>query len=104
MLKIQNFNLYPLTKLNVSLLQVVLKQYDEVKMADQGKQQEYLDKNKARLITSYDKSFWEIKPAAKVTGKKQPPVQDSMSFSSYHLSCTVRSARILPFPRYHRGQ
>ena len=54
-------------------------------MEDKIKQQEFLEKNKARLMT-YDKSFWEIKPTAKVTGKKQPPLRESMSFSSYIIS------------------
>ena len=70
---------------------MVLKQYDEIKTADQSKQQEYLDRNKDRLLNSYGKSFWEIKPAAKLTGKKQPPLRECMSFSSYHISynCVV---------------
>ena len=75
--------MYPLIIL--SFLQVVLKLYDEVKTEDQSKQQELLDKNKARLMT-YDKSFWEIKPTAKVTGKKQPSLRESMSVCSYIIS------------------
>lgn len=50
--------------------QEIAQQYKRVKEDDEEKQQDYLDKNSARLMNIYDKSFWEMKPAAKLTGKK----------------------------------
>ncbi|XP_060582488.1 tumor necrosis factor ligand superfamily member 11-like [Ruditapes philippinarum] len=49
----------------------IVTQYDEAKRQDKKKQQDYLDGNRARLMNIYDKSFWEMKPAAKLTGKEQ---------------------------------
>ncbi|XP_045200675.1 uncharacterized protein LOC123554522 [Mercenaria mercenaria] len=47
-------------------------QYDEIKTKDKERQQEHLDKNRVHLMSIYDKAFWEMKPAAKLTGKEQP--------------------------------
>ncbi|XP_053403947.1 tumor necrosis factor ligand superfamily member 15-like [Mercenaria mercenaria] len=51
--------------------------YDEIKKQDEKRQQEYLDKNRVRLMSIYDKTFWEMKPAAKLTGKEQPDARKS---------------------------
>ncbi|XP_060585896.1 tumor necrosis factor ligand superfamily member 15-like [Ruditapes philippinarum] len=52
------------------------KQYDEAKRKHEEKQQAYLSENSARLMNIYDKHFWEMKPAAKLTGKEQPPLRE----------------------------
>ncbi|XP_053403063.1 tumor necrosis factor ligand superfamily member 15-like [Mercenaria mercenaria] len=54
------------------LEKAIAKEYDKVKQEDTERQQKYLDENRVRLIAIYDKYFWEMKPAAKVTGKEQP--------------------------------
>ncbi|XP_060585892.1 uncharacterized protein LOC132741680 [Ruditapes philippinarum] len=46
-------------------------QYYEAKRQDKKKRQNYLD----RLINVYDKYFWEMIPAAKLTGKEQPDLR-----------------------------
>jgi hypothetical protein len=68
-----------LTLTVVSVLQTIGKQYEEAKRKDKEKQQAYLSKNSARLMNIYDKHFWEMKPAAKLTGKEQPPLRESMN-------------------------
>ncbi|XP_045200684.2 tumor necrosis factor ligand superfamily member 15-like [Mercenaria mercenaria] len=53
----------------------ITKKYDEIKTEDEQRQQEYLNKNRVRLMSIYDKAFWEMKPAAKLTGKEQPGIR-----------------------------
>ncbi|XP_053403851.1 uncharacterized protein LOC128558474 [Mercenaria mercenaria] len=61
------------------LEKTIAKKYDEIKQEDDKRQQEYLDKNRVRLISIYDKAFWERKPAAKLTGKEQPALRKSIT-------------------------
>nr|AGI44583.1 tumor necrosis factor [Ruditapes philippinarum] len=53
--------------------------YDEVKRQNQKKQENHLKEVSARLMNIYDKSFWEMKPAAKLTGKEQPDLRKTDS-------------------------
>ncbi|XP_053404025.1 uncharacterized protein LOC123554561 [Mercenaria mercenaria] len=59
-------------RLHEYLETTIATQYDEIKTKDKERQQEHLDKNIVRLMSIYDKAFWEMKPAAKLTGKEQP--------------------------------
>ncbi|XP_045200685.1 tumor necrosis factor ligand superfamily member 15-like [Mercenaria mercenaria] len=59
------------------LERTIAKKFDEIKQEDEKRQQEYLDKNRVRLMSIYDKAFWEMKPAAKLTGKEQPDARKS---------------------------
>lgn len=47
-------------------------EYKKVKENDERRQREYLSKNRVRLMAIYDKTYWEMKPAAKLTGKDLP--------------------------------
>ncbi|XP_053403065.1 tumor necrosis factor ligand superfamily member 15-like [Mercenaria mercenaria] len=52
------------------LLQTIAKKYDEIKQEDQKRQQELLDKNRVRLMSILlGNAFWDMKPAATLTGK-----------------------------------
>jgi hypothetical protein len=58
-------------------LQKINSQYEKVKREDAEKQKKYLDGKRTPLINKYDKSFWEMKPAAKLTGKDQSNLRKS---------------------------
>ncbi|XP_045200962.2 tumor necrosis factor ligand superfamily member 15-like [Mercenaria mercenaria] len=53
------------------LERITAEKYDKIKQEDEERQQKYLDENRVRLMAIYDKYFWEMKPAAKLTGKEQ---------------------------------
>ncbi|XP_053403847.1 tumor necrosis factor ligand superfamily member 15-like [Mercenaria mercenaria] len=55
--------------------QQIEKKYDEIKEHDDKRKQEYLDKNRDRFWSTEDKAFWEMKPAARLTGKEQPDIR-----------------------------
>ncbi|XP_053403943.1 tumor necrosis factor ligand superfamily member 15-like [Mercenaria mercenaria] len=54
------------------LEKAIAKEYAKVKREDTLRQQKYLNENRVRLMEIYDKYHWEMKPAAKLTGKDQP--------------------------------
>ncbi|XP_053388895.1 tumor necrosis factor ligand superfamily member 15-like [Mercenaria mercenaria] len=54
------------------LERITAEKYDKIKKEDEERQQKYLNENRLRLMAIYDKYFWEMKPAAKLTGKEQP--------------------------------
>ncbi|XP_045200964.2 tumor necrosis factor ligand superfamily member 15-like [Mercenaria mercenaria] len=54
------------------LKRITAEKYDKIKQEDEERQQKYLNENRVRLMAIYDKYFWEMKPAAKLTGKEQP--------------------------------
>ncbi|XP_053403949.1 uncharacterized protein LOC123554727 isoform X2 [Mercenaria mercenaria] len=58
--------------LHVYLERTISTKYEEIKTKDIKRRQEYLDNNRDRLLNIYGKVFWEMKPAAKLTGKEQP--------------------------------
>jgi hypothetical protein len=62
-----------------SILQAILNHYDEVKRKHAEKQQVYLETNRDSLTNIHDKSLFEMKPCATLTGKEQPPLRKGMS-------------------------
>lgn len=59
-------------KLQHYLDKAIEQEYTRAKKDDERRQQEFLNKNRVRLMAVYDKTYWEMKPAAKVTGKELP--------------------------------
>lgn len=60
------------------MYQATSKEYQRIQEEEEERQQEFLDGNMARLTEIYDKNFWEMKPAAKVTGKDRPAIRECM--------------------------
>ena len=56
----------------IFVLQAVTAASDRDSQDAEKRLQQYSKENKDRLNTIYDKYYWEMKPAAKVTGAKQP--------------------------------
>ncbi|XP_053403853.1 uncharacterized protein LOC128545995 [Mercenaria mercenaria] len=59
------------------LMRVISNEYERIKQEDEERQQKYLDENRVRLMAIYDKYYWEMKPAAKVTGKELPDLREA---------------------------
>ncbi|XP_053388890.1 uncharacterized protein LOC128551950 [Mercenaria mercenaria] len=51
---------------------VIAAKYAKVKQEEEKRQQKYLNENRVRQMEILDKYVWEMKPAAKLTGKEQP--------------------------------
>lgn len=58
--------------------QATSKEYQRIQVEEEERQQKFLDGNRAILTEIYDEYFWELKPAAKVTGKDQPEIRECM--------------------------
>ncbi|XP_045200720.2 uncharacterized protein LOC123554554 [Mercenaria mercenaria] len=57
------------------LQRIISSKYDEIQKEEEDRQQKILDENRVRLMSIYDKAYWEMKPAAKLTGMKQPELR-----------------------------
>lgn len=59
-------------KLQHFLDKAIEQEYTRAKKDDNRRQQEFFSTNRVRLTAIYDKTYWEMKPAAKLTGKELP--------------------------------
>lgn len=58
------------------LATAIEQQYIKAKHEVIEQQRQYVTKNRIRLMEIYDKYYWEMKPAAKLTGKEQSETAD----------------------------
>ncbi|XP_053404003.1 uncharacterized protein LOC123554542 isoform X2 [Mercenaria mercenaria] len=59
------------------LQRIISSKYDEVHKKEEDRQHKFLDENRVRLMSIYNKAYWEMKPAAKLTGIKQPDLRSN---------------------------
>lgn len=53
------------------IYQAVEKNYAYLEHAEKRRQKSYVEDHEVRLLEIYDNNYWEMKPAAKITGKLQ---------------------------------
>ncbi|XP_060597848.1 uncharacterized protein LOC132751654 isoform X2 [Ruditapes philippinarum] len=71
----------------------ISKAYVEVKRKDTELQQKYLEDNRLRLMGISDQTFWEAKPAARITGKEQS-----------HIHKDDKSLGMVPIREWRHGK
>lgn len=59
------------------LEKAVEKNYAYLEHAEKRRQKSYVEDHEVRLLEIYDNNYWEMKPAAKITGKLQTITTDN---------------------------